>query len=87
MSRSKMPLSTVHSYVSKLSKYLREMFVGAYAVEYTEQRTRGEWDIEAAVKRACRAAMLELDHPGCIHHVPWADDVDHLEDEISSNST
>ena len=63
------------------------MFVSAYAVDYTKQKAKAdsEWNIKAAVEQACRAAMFELDHPGCIFPVPWADDVDRMESEISND--
>ena len=61
------------------------MFVGAYAVEYTKQRAKGQWNIKTAVERGCRAAVVELDHPGCIYPVPWADEVDWSESETARN--
>lgn len=60
----------------------RETFIGAYAVEYLRQvsigprKKEGDWNIEAAVQRGCKAASYILSHEGCIYPLPWANEID-----------
>ncbi|KAL8827855.1 MAG: hypothetical protein Q9191_002936 [Dirinaria sp. TL-2023a] len=56
--------------------HYRDSFVGAYAASYIEQKQKGEWDIEAAVRYGCKAAARVIEHLGCLHKIPWADEVD-----------
>lgn len=53
-----------------------DTFVGAYAADYMAQKRKGKWDIEAAVLYGCKASARVIEHLGCLHPIPWADEVD-----------
>lgn len=69
-------------YQRMLRRAFRETFIGAYAVEYVRQVSTGEcdkegrWNIEAAVRRGCKAQSYNLSHEGCIYPLPWANEID-----------
>lgn len=52
-----------------------DTFVGAYAV-HAVRSMQGEWDMEAAVKWACRAAGRTVEKKGAQSAIPWADEID-----------
>ena len=67
--------------LSSLRYLFRETFIGAYAAEYVRQVStgrykNGSWDIEAAVRRGCKASNYILNHEGCIYPLPWANEID-----------
>lgn len=68
-------------YQRMLRRAFRETFIGAYAVEYVRQVSTGEcdkeghWNIEAAVRRGCKAQSYNLSHDGCIYPLPWANEI------------
>lgn len=52
-----------------------DTFVGAYAVRAVSSM-QSEWDMEAAVQWACRAAGRTVEKKGAQSAIPWADEVD-----------
>lgn len=62
--------------------YGRDTFTGAYASEYVRQMhvnkdlNDDNWDIEAAVVHACRAAALTFATLGAQEGIPWADEIE-----------
>ena len=53
-----------------------DTFVGAYAVEVVTAKNRDDhWDIEKAVRRACRAATCTVMKKGTQDSIPWRDEV------------
>jgi ribokinase len=52
-----------------------DTFVGAYAV-HAVRSMQGEWDMEAAVQWACRAAGRTVEKKGAQSAIPWADEID-----------
>ncbi len=52
-----------------------DTFVGAYAVHVVKSM-HGEWDMEAAVRWACRAAGRTVEKKGAQSAIPWADEID-----------
>jgi hypothetical protein len=54
----------------------RDTFVGMYAVEYLQQKHRGEWDIEKAIKHACKASARTIERLGAQESIPWIDEID-----------
>ncbi|CAN8105944.1 unnamed protein product [Discula destructiva] len=53
-----------------------DTFVGYYATEYIRQKRLGEWDIDLAVARACKAAARTIQHVGAQESIPWSDEID-----------
>ncbi|KAL9042345.1 MAG: hypothetical protein Q9214_003809 [Letrouitia sp. 1 TL-2023] len=53
-----------------------DTFVGMYAVEVIQQKKRGQWDIEAAIKRACKASARTIERLGAQESIPWLDEID-----------
>lgn len=51
-----------------------DTFVGAYAVEAVRAHVN-EWDIEGAVKWACRAASRTVEKKGAQSAIPWASEL------------
>jgi ribokinase len=51
-----------------------DTFVGAYAV-HVVRSMRKEWDIEAAVQWACRAARRTVERRGAQSAIPWGDEI------------
>lgn len=47
-----------------------------YAVEFVQQKKRGQWDIEAAVKHACKASARTIERVGAQESIPWFDEID-----------
>ena len=58
---------------SNILIYVRDTFVGAYAVEYVQQKRRGEWTIQKAIRRACKAAARTIESLGAQESIPWSD--------------
>ncbi|MCJ1381397.1 hypothetical protein MMC17_004507 [Xylographa soralifera] len=58
-----------------------DTFVGAYAVEFVKQKQQGIWNIEQAVRFACKASARTIEHLGAQEAIPWADQVDPIESE------
>ena len=54
----------------------RDTFIGMYAVEYVLQKQTGDWDIEKAIGRACRASAKTIAALGCQETIPWYDELD-----------
>ncbi|KUJ12397.1 Ribokinase-like protein [Mollisia scopiformis] len=52
------------------------LFLGTYAVEYVQQKQKGNWDIKKAVTRACRAAARTIESLGAQESIPWANEID-----------
>ncbi|KAI4284491.1 MAG: hypothetical protein L6R38_001373 [Xanthoria sp. 2 TBL-2021] len=52
-----------------------DTFVGAYGVEYVNQKSAGEWDIEQAVRFACKASARTIQAVGALEAIPWLDEV------------
>jgi len=52
-----------------------DTFVGNYAVEFVRQKKVGTWDIEKAVKHACKAAARTIEAFGAQESRPWADEI------------
>lgn len=52
-----------------------DTFNGNYAVEFVEQMRQGQFDIEKAISRACKAAALTIEQLGCQESIPWKDDL------------
>ena len=50
--------------------------MGAYAVNYIQQKHTNKWDIKLAVEYACKASARTIEHQGCLDPIPWADKVD-----------
>ena len=44
----------------------------------------GQWDIRAAVVRACKAAALTITKIGAQDGIPWRDEIDNFEEEAIS---
>lgn len=64
----------------------RDTFTGAYATDYLRQKQGGrEWDIKAAVERACNAAALVVTRIGAQDGIPWMDEIDHFEQNGNSH--
>ena len=61
-----------------------DTFTGAYATDYLRQKQAGEWNIKAAVARACRAAELTITRIGAQEGIPWMDEIDDLQDDATS---
>lgn len=53
-----------------------DTFVGMYAVEYLQQKRRGEWDIVKAIKYACKASARTIERLGAQESIPWIDEID-----------
>lgn len=51
-----------------------DTFVGAYAV-HAVRSMQGEWDLEAAIQWACRAAGRTVEKKGAQSAIPWADEI------------
>ena len=54
----------------------RDTFVGMYAVEYVQQKNRGEWVTEKAIKHACKASARTIERLGAQDSIPWIDEID-----------
>jgi len=57
-----------------------DTFTGTYASDYLRQKRSGQWDLQAAVRRACRAAALITTQIGAQEGIPWMDEIDNFED-------
>ncbi|KAK6506382.1 hypothetical protein TWF506_011297 [Arthrobotrys conoides] len=55
-----------------------DTFVGAYAVGYVRSKVQGQakWNIAKAVKRACKASAMTIQHFGAQETIPWSDEID-----------
>ncbi|KAK6331730.1 hypothetical protein TWF718_002273 [Orbilia javanica] len=54
-----------------------DTFVGAYAVGYVRNKqAQGKWNIAKAVKRACKASAMTIQHFGAQESIPWSDEID-----------
>ena len=53
----------------------RDTFVGAYAIDFVRQKSRGTWDIRHAVEFASKAAAQQIQKKGALEAVPWADEL------------
>ncbi|KAK6524569.1 hypothetical protein TWF281_011473 [Arthrobotrys megalospora] len=53
-----------------------DTFVGTYAVGYVRSKQLGKWNIAKAVKRACRASAMTIQHFGAQESIPWSDEID-----------
>ena len=53
-----------------------DTFVGMYAVEFIRQKKCGHWDIEAAIKHACKASARTIERLGAQESIPWLDEID-----------
>jgi hypothetical protein len=58
----------------------RDTFTGVYAAEYLQQKQDGEWNIRAAVERACRASALTITRFGAQEGIPWSDEIDNFQE-------
>lgn len=54
----------------------RDTFIGMYAVEYLQQKQRGEWDIEKAIEHGCKASARTIERLGAVESIPWIDEID-----------
>jgi ribokinase len=54
----------------------RDTFVGTYAVEYIRHKQKGEWDIQKAIARACKASARTIERLGAQESIPWDDEID-----------
>lgn len=52
-----------------------DTFVGAYAVEVLNAKEDGHWDIEKAVRRACKAATRCVTKKGTQNSIPWKNEL------------
>jgi ribokinase len=53
-----------------------DTFVGTYAVEYVKhKRQGGDFDIEKAIWRACRASARTIERIGAQESIPWSDEI------------
>ncbi|KAL8922914.1 MAG: hypothetical protein Q9208_004876 [Pyrenodesmia sp. 3 TL-2023] len=52
-----------------------DTFVGAYGVEYVNQKCAGKWNIEQAVRFACKASARTIQVVGALEAIPWLDEV------------
>ncbi|KAL8858524.1 MAG: hypothetical protein Q9178_005022 [Gyalolechia marmorata] len=53
-----------------------DSFVGGYTAEYLKSKSTGNWDIESAVQKGCKAAARVIEHLGCLEPICWADEID-----------
>ena len=60
------------------NKYLniRDIFVGMYAAQHLQHGHTGAWDIENAVKRACKASARAVERLGAQTSIPWMNEID-----------
>ena len=58
----------------------RDTFVGMYSVEYLQQKRRGYWDIEKAIRHACEASAETIKRLGAQVSIPWIDEIDEVDE-------
>ena len=50
-------------------------------MEFVKQKQQGTWNIEQAVRFACKASARTIEHLGAQDAIPWADQVERVESE------
>lgn len=56
--------------------YRRDTFTGAYASEYVQQKSVGNWDIRSAVIMAKKAAAIMTHRVVAQNGIPWVYEID-----------
>jgi ribokinase len=59
------------------NRYLdSDTFIGTYGMEYVKRkRQSGDFDIEKAIRRACRASSRTIERIGAQESIPWSDEI------------
>ena len=63
--------------LKQLTDTLRsDIFNSNYAVEFVRQMRQGQFDIEKAISRACKAVARTFERLDCQNSIPWKDELE-----------